>query len=407
MLDLPPPTETAMKPRQLLLTCTYGQHSYRPLIPADPFRWTAAELAAWQEDLQRRGLFDAEIARSFERMLQRRAEHLDVEMTLYRREHVDAEVLAELPLALRAARRYSADPALPLISHALARSLRSCREERARATSAAATRLLAIGKTWAARRETVRMFADGIALRGGLEIRVQRDRLRVIRNADVLLDAPACDPQLPRLRRIVVLWHRLVRRAVAGELCHAVPVSYERTVDARLKWALPLAGTRASTQAYVLDNGRIMKRQVELLSRSEDEAAARLEMAARIMQFPDRYSTTLHERLGNAVDALGYGIFASLDVELPDDAQQLAALDDTARRFIRPVHEGRQAAWGEPAEAFDVYQDGTCGPEFIGRVPQLTTAIALERAHRREVTMRLRMGVAGTQIGYSLVGPAA
>lgn len=371
--------------RDLSLHSPYN--GVRRVIPQHPEQWTQAELAELRAFLESRGWFEREERIAWVAMESFRAQRLESMTAFPSNRAPHPKVLADTPLAWRASRATYSDPEIALLSHRIDHVLTSIIEAPGRATKAEAQRIHKAAHEWNMR-TLGSAPVNGARLPGGLYLAVDGDRLKLT-HLDQSADAPAAPGQLSRLRLLASLWRRLVTRVVAANL--KLCVDTYPSVDSRLEYALCTPALN-SGEAYVVEDGRIRTRTMQILSRQGDyNLVARMPVARALTRYKvlvNQYKFS-HE-LASCFPAIGRRSVESLDVHYgPLDT---SCLDDAARELIVPMREGQRVGWDDAADSYAVLRDDGY-PYESGVFRELDTAIAFERANRYE-GYRLRLKVA-------------
>jgi hypothetical protein len=227
---------------------------------------------------------------------------------------------------------------------------------------------------------------------GGLELCVVADRVRVRLSTWAEIEVPVTTASLRALRGVVALWARMSRRLIAARLRYAAPTASTVRPGDTIQWALPLPGPGSvppgSQRAWGATTGEIT--HLQLLDTTPTMTPERLSAAAGAIRRARPHDRAIDDILRSALGELKPWWDTPLRPRVPTHAELMAGVDDEARRWVRPMRDGRPCPW-ERATHFGIHQDTMTGTRYWVTVPDLAFALDLERANRPTVTMRVAL----------------
>ncbi len=219
--------------------------------------------------------------------------------------------------------------------------------------------------------------------------------------------APFNAAQVPRLRRLFSAWSKLRREWIADHVVVAMPGYHpEAGATAKLLFVMDPAfrgkevggayavgdvkGCPTEYHALVLDAGNVDRTDVY----------GRVGGLARYTRQSNAFASNLDVAFLKTLP----GLIRVLRRPLPTTAESLAAMEAEARPFIRAADSnGNSVELDDPAAAaFTVYQDDCIRPRALTTTRWLSTAIAIERANRKQVAFRLGLAIGNGTLRYQV-----
>lgn len=382
------------------------------LIPKRPLEWSSDELDQLRRHIETTGQWDAKVARRWECEIDYRKEQQ--EFLIYPGRYANPHVLRELPLLVLAYRAVFDAPELALASDRFGAALQRLRETTLRPSRAAAARLRALADRLYQRshnRYLSYRITGGNATEDGLNylglaVETRGDQVRLLIHREHVATVPANDGITPILRALFVAWRHFVRVATSVALLHAIDPPSHRTLDSRLRLALPSPIGKSVFE--LLADGRLREQSLLTLpgasfSADADERRVVARKILSVLTSPsfvgDRTAVLA------AVDAAVDNAMRRLDPPFqplrpaPESPESvLSRLDDVGRAAIAAFAEGRHTTVDDPAaNRFDVRVGHGFSRRLLASVSSLALAIDLERSNRKPpgIDIALSIGPSG------------
>jgi hypothetical protein len=237
----------------------------------------------------------------------------------------------------------------------------------------------------------------------GLAVESHADQLRLLIHREHIATFPANDGITPMLRALFVAWRHFVRVATSVALLHAIDPPSHRTLDSRLRLALPRPSDK--TVFELLADGRLREQSLLTLTGASISADAgeRRDAARKILG-----AITSPAFVGNrvavleAIDAAVDNAMRRLDPPFqalrpaPESRESiLSRLDDDGRDAITAFAEGRRTTLDDAAaDRFDVSVGRGICRRMLASVSSLALAIDLERSNRRPPGIDIALSIA-------------
>lgn len=231
------------------------------------------------------------------------------------------------------------------------------------------------------------------------------DRIQTVES----VSAPFNEAQIPRFRRLFSAWAKLRREWIADHVVVAMPGYRPRPGEvARLMFVLEHA-FRGKETSGAFPVGRFVGYPTEFHAMVLDTSDVdRTEAYGLVGDLARLRRYTWAETFAHSVDKafLAYlpQLIRVLRRPLPTTAESLAAMDAEARPFIKATDaDGHDVELDDPsATAFTVYQDDCIRPRPLTTTRWLATAIAIERANRKQVAFRLGLAIGNGTLRYQV-----
>lgn len=384
-------------PRNLVVTQRWPD--WRDGVPEQPYDWTDDELTEWKAYLESTGRLGRLNALAWDNLHDCRhagdgLHNQAVWLTGYA---LPPEVFATLPLNVMAQRCYGINPALAKLSHRAGEGMRAIPSGR-RPNSAAMERLVPILRGLNGRRGVLKATGTQTLLVGGLGLRLAGGEARIELFGEPVHQFNCMDAAIPGLGTLYRRWVRLVRMCIAELVEHAIEGSGRR-LDCQVRLALPLESKR-STCTVLAFGRRGLGREILRVIEGRDPFAdweERYRFAGQVVdaitQYPLSESAGELEAVVRTFHAR-VPLLQPITIAAPTRQELESRVDELSRQNIRAHRDGVEVDLLDPhASGYEVFQDTIVGLEKIAEFRSFGLAVDFERSNRKEVTMRLTVGV--------------